>query len=60
VLAAAVAAALLAHRDRTGRVGAGKNDRSAVGDGGPAAGADTAPTDAWKHTARREAIGERW
>ena len=60
VLAAAVAAALLAHRDRTGRVGASKNDRSAAGNGAASAAADVSPPDAWKQTARREAIGERW
>jgi len=60
VLAAAVAAALLAHRDRTGRVGATKTDRSAASNGGASAAADVSPPDGWKQTARREAIGERW
>jgi len=60
VLAAAVAAALLAHRDRMGRVSTGRTDRSAAGNGSKTAAADSSPTDAWKQTARREAIGERW
>ena len=60
VLAAAVAAALLAHRDRTGRIGVAKNDRSAGVNDGTSVGGDASPTDAWKQTARREAIGERW
>ena len=60
VLAAAVAAALLAHRDRMGRVSTGRTDRSAAGNGSTTAAADSSPTDAWKQTARREAIGERW
>jgi acetyl-CoA carboxylase biotin carboxylase subunit len=60
VIAAAVAAALLAHRDRTGKAGAGQNGRSTGGNGGAGNSADVAPADAWKQAARREAIGERW
>jgi acetyl-CoA carboxylase biotin carboxylase subunit len=60
VLVAAVAAALLAHRDRTGRVSPGKNDRPATGNGAMNASEDVTPTDPWKQAARREAIGERW
>ena len=60
VLAAAVAAALLAHRDRMGRVSTGRTDRSAAGNASTTAAADSSPTDAWKQTARREAISERW
>jgi acetyl-CoA carboxylase biotin carboxylase subunit len=59
VRAAAIAAALLAHRDRTGKVGNGSNGRG--GNGGPAVSSSESPNaDGWKHAARREAIGERW
>jgi hypothetical protein len=60
VIAAAVAAALLAHRDRRGKAGAGQNGRSTGGNGGAGNAGDVAPADAWKQAARREAIGERW
>jgi acetyl-CoA carboxylase biotin carboxylase subunit len=61
VTAAAVAAALLAHRDRTGKVGGVQNGRSASPNGGASAPSDNnAPADPWKQAARREAIGERW
>ena len=58
VRAAAIAAALLAHRDRTGRTTSAPNGKpSATADGGN----HRAPAhDAWKETARREAISDRW
>ncbi len=59
VRAAAVAAALLAHRDRAGNVGVPQNGASVAGNGGASASSDGAPIDAWKQAARREAIGER-
>jgi acetyl-CoA carboxylase biotin carboxylase subunit len=56
VHAAAIAAALLAHRDRTGRVGAtsGDHESSAV----PTAGSPR--PNQWKQAARREGIADRW
>jgi acetyl-CoA carboxylase biotin carboxylase subunit len=60
VTAAAVAAALLAHRDRTGKIGGMQNGRAAVPNGGTPAPSDNPPADPWKQAARREAIGERW
>ena len=60
VTAAAVAAALLAHRDRTGKIGGMQNGRSASPNGGTPPALDNAPADGWKQAARREAIGERW
>jgi len=59
VRAAAIAAALVAHRDRTGRVAIPVNGR-APGDGAaPSPSHAVAATDAWKQAARREAIGDR-
>jgi acetyl-CoA carboxylase biotin carboxylase subunit len=59
VRAAAIAAALVAHRDRTGRVATPVNGR-APGDGAaPSPSHAVAATDAWKQAARREAIGDR-
>ena len=56
---AAIAAALLALRDRTGTTGRNANGRG--GEGSPADGADSHPdglivADGWKQAARREAI----
>jgi len=59
VRAAAIAAALVAHRDRTGRVATPVKGR-APGDGvAPSPSHAVAATDAWKQAARREAIGDR-
>ena len=58
VRAAAIAAALLAHRDRTGNVSAGSNGRASNGSAAVST-SDAAPADAWKQAARREAIGDR-
>jgi acetyl-CoA carboxylase biotin carboxylase subunit len=60
VRAAAVAAALLAHRDRTGKIAGTQNGRSASPTGEATASSDNAPADPWKQAARREAIGDRW
>jgi acetyl-CoA carboxylase biotin carboxylase subunit len=60
VRAAAVAAALLAYRDRTGKIGGSPNGRGAPAAGGANGSATEAPPDAWKQAARREAIGDRW
>jgi acetyl-CoA carboxylase biotin carboxylase subunit len=57
VRAAAIAAALLAHNDRSGRPNGSVNGTVAP-NGKPAPSADAA--DGWKQAARREAIGERW
>ena len=56
VQAAAIAAALLAHRDRTGRVGV------AASNGQPPTAPDSAPppSNEWKLTARREGVSDRW
>ena len=61
VIAAAIAGALLAHRDRTGRLaardnGAGPNGTSTLDH----AAAEAAARDGWKHAARREAVNGRW
>ena len=58
VRAAAIAAALLAHRDRTGRSTPAPNGK-ATSDG-DTANHRTGTRDAWKETARREAICDRW
>jgi acetyl-CoA carboxylase biotin carboxylase subunit len=57
VRAAAIAAALLAHRDRSGKVAIGANGKpsDSMSESGRALGRDM-----WKEAARREAIGERW
>jgi len=60
ILAAAVVAALLAHRDRSGNVSARQNGVSAAGNGNTSATSDIPTADAWKQVARREAIGEPW
>jgi len=60
ILAAAVVAALLAHRDRSGNVSARQNGVSAAGNGSTSATSDIPTADAWKQVARREAIGEPW
>jgi acetyl-CoA carboxylase biotin carboxylase subunit len=61
VRAAAIAAALLAHRDRTGKIGNASNGRGAEANGGASVSSSESPNaDGWKHAARREAIGERW
>ena len=60
VQVAAIAAALLAHRDRTGRVGTQPNGTAGNGDSANRASARAAEAgDAWKQAARREAIGDR-
>jgi len=62
IRAAAVAAALLAHRDRTGRLTSAQMRRVTDMDGGLASTGqpgDAAP-DGWKQAARREAVGDRW
>ena len=58
VRAAAIAAALLAHRDRTGRTASAPNGKSSAD--AKAANHRPATPDAWKETARREAISDRW
>jgi acetyl-CoA carboxylase biotin carboxylase subunit len=57
---AAIAAALLAQRDRTGRVGPSQNGSSTNG-GSSVSATEQVPAarDAWKQAARREAIGDR-
>ena len=55
---AAVAAAVLAMRDRTGRSVASANGRNADASDGGSRGDAATPTDGWKYVARREAIGE--
>jgi acetyl-CoA carboxylase biotin carboxylase subunit len=57
VRAAAIAAALLAHHDRTGKSNGSVNGTVAP-NGKPAV--STEAPDGWKQAARREAIGERW
>jgi acetyl-CoA carboxylase biotin carboxylase subunit len=60
IRAAAIAAALLALRDRTGRGPMTGNGRSPAEKTGDASGSPAAETaDAWKHAARREAVGDR-
>jgi acetyl-CoA carboxylase biotin carboxylase subunit len=60
VQVAAITAALLAHRDRTGRVSMSQNGTSSNGDAATAQ-TDRVPAarDAWKQAARREAVGDR-
>ena len=57
---AAIAAALLAHRDRTGRLTTptprDARENGAVSDGQ----SDGGGHDGWKQAARREAVGDRW
>jgi acetyl-CoA carboxylase, biotin carboxylase subunit len=53
---AAVAAALLAHRDRTGKVASASNGHAATANGGASPSREPALTDAWKQVARREAV----
>jgi acetyl-CoA carboxylase biotin carboxylase subunit len=62
IRAAAVAAALLAHRDRTGRLTSARTRRATEVDGADAGTGqpDDAAPDGWKHAARREAVGDRW
>ena len=57
VRAAAVAAALLAHRDRNGRA-ANSNGGERLANGAPPA--SDGVLDPWKQAARRDAIGDRW
>jgi acetyl-CoA carboxylase, biotin carboxylase subunit len=60
VRAAAIAAALLAHRDRTGRVGTSPNGRATNGGSAAAPSSPVAESrDGWKQAARREAVGDR-
>jgi acetyl-CoA carboxylase biotin carboxylase subunit len=55
---AAIAAALVAHRDRSGGSGTAP---SSNGSGTAIRSApDDASLDGWKHAARREAVGDRW
>jgi acetyl-CoA carboxylase, biotin carboxylase subunit len=56
VRAAAIAAALLAHRDRTGRATGMPNGKS---NAAPAAPGEP-QRDPWKDAARREAVSDRW
>jgi acetyl-CoA carboxylase biotin carboxylase subunit len=58
VRAAAIAAALLAHRDRTGRTASAPNGKSSHQ--AESTNHTPASRDAWKETARREAISDRW
>src|SRR5690349_14648712 len=58
VRAAAIAAALLAHRDRTGRTTSTPNGKSS--NEAESANHRQASRDAWKETARREAVSDRW
>ena len=62
IRAAAVAAALLAHRDRTGRLTSAQMRRVTDMDGSVASAGQPgdAATDGWKQAARREAVGDRW
>jgi acetyl-CoA carboxylase biotin carboxylase subunit len=57
VRAAAVAAALLAHRDRSGRAAASNGGERLANGASPAS---DGALDPWKQAARREAIGDRW
>jgi acetyl-CoA carboxylase biotin carboxylase subunit len=59
VRAAAVAAALLAHRDRTGKIAGTQNGRSASPTGEATASSDNAPADPGSRLPV-EAIGDRW
>jgi acetyl-CoA carboxylase biotin carboxylase subunit len=57
---AAIAAALAAHRDRTGRVSAAPNGRATDGDATrPTSAPAGQARDTWKQAARLEAIGDR-
>jgi acetyl-CoA carboxylase biotin carboxylase subunit len=58
VRVAAVAAALLAMRDRTGRPITPTNGRASDGPNASTSRSDGASPDGWKYAARREAIGE--
>jgi acetyl-CoA carboxylase, biotin carboxylase subunit len=58
VRVAAIAAALLAHRDRTGRPAAATTEQPPESAGPDVSGAAT--PDGWKQAARREAVGDRW
>jgi len=61
VRAAAIAAALLAYRDRTGRVTAAADGRAPESSGGTGnSPAGTIRPDAWKQAARRESVTDRW
>jgi acetyl-CoA carboxylase biotin carboxylase subunit len=60
VRAAAIAAALLADRDRSGKVGAANSVRGASRNGDGTDPVASRGRDLWKEAARREAIGERW
>jgi acetyl-CoA carboxylase, biotin carboxylase subunit len=55
---AAIAAALVAHRDRSGQSTGTSNGTATAGPSH--ALRDDAVVDAWKQAARREAIGDRW
>jgi acetyl-CoA carboxylase, biotin carboxylase subunit len=57
VRVAAIAAALLAHRDRGGRAAPASNGRGSASDTAPDG---VTPADAWKLAARREATSDRW
>ena len=57
VRAAAIAAALLAHRDRTGRATPAPNGKPGEVD---TTHRRPVARDAWKETARREGISDRW
>jgi acetyl-CoA carboxylase biotin carboxylase subunit len=60
VRAAAIAAALIAHRDRTGRVASSANGQQSAATAASQPSTDGAsPRDGWKHAARREAVGDR-
>jgi acetyl-CoA carboxylase biotin carboxylase subunit len=56
VQAAAIAAALLAHRDRTGRVGVAASNGQAPAAPAPA----VLRSNEWKLAARREGVSDRW
>jgi acetyl-CoA carboxylase biotin carboxylase subunit len=58
VRTAAIAAALLAHRDRTGT--AVSTTPRGPNTNGAAAGREDVSRDGWKDVARREAVSDRW
>jgi acetyl-CoA carboxylase, biotin carboxylase subunit len=61
VRAAAIAAALLAHRDRTGRVAAPVDGRAPESNGSTGnSQAGAIRQDGWKQAARRESVTDRW